>query len=127
MAAATLQSFDAWLRAYKAAWETRDAKAAAALFTPDARYHWTPFDPPQSGRAEIAAAWQSAVSQQKDVTFTYSVLAFADVRGIAHWHTRLTSVPKGESVELDGILIAEFEDATHCRTFKEWWHVVSKP
>lgn len=127
MTTATTQSFEIWLRAYKKAWETLDADAAAALFAADARYYWTPFDPPQTGRAEIAAAWKSAVSQQKDVTFTYSVLAVEGARGIAQWHTRLTSLPKGESVELDGILIAEFADTMQCRSFREWWHALSKP
>ena len=122
MSTITLRSFEDWLRGYKRAWESRSAEAAAALFTPDARYYWTPFDPPQQGRTEIAAAWQNAVTQQKDVTFTYEILATEGARGVAHWHTRLTSVPKGESVELDGILIAQFADPTHCREFREWWH-----
>jgi ketosteroid isomerase-like protein len=127
MSTVTQQGFEEWLRGYKRAWESRNAEAAASLFSPDARYYWTPFDPPQSGRPEIAAAWQNAVSQQKDVTFTYAVLATEGNRGIAQWRTRLTSVPKGESVELDGILIAEFADAKLCREFREWWHVRGTP
>lgn len=127
MASPTSQSFDTWLRAYKTAWESRDPDAAGALFTTDAQYSWTPFDPPQQGRAEIATAWRHAVSQQKDVSFTYSILAFAEGKGIAHWHTRLTSVPKNENVELDGILVAEFADSMRCRSFREWWHAIGKP
>ena len=53
MYALTVADFEAWLRGYKKAWEGRDAEAAAALFTPDAEYYWTPFDPPQRGRAAI--------------------------------------------------------------------------
>lgn len=127
MAVLTSRDFEAWLRAYKTAWESRDPAAAAALFAPDAEYYWTPFDPPQRGHAEIAQAWHSAVAQQKNVTFTYSIIAIADDRGVAHWHTRLTSIPKGERIELDGIVIAEFADPRHCRTFREWWHVASNP
>ena len=47
------------------AWEGRDAAAAARLFSEDSEYYWTPLDPPQRGRAGVAAAWQGAVSQQQ--------------------------------------------------------------
>ncbi|MGH8286477.1 MAG: nuclear transport factor 2 family protein [Steroidobacteraceae bacterium] len=121
----TAEAFERWLQDYKAAWEARDSAAAAALFASDAEYYWTPFDPPQRGRVEIAAAWEGAVLKQKNVTFDYSVLAVAAAKGVAHWHTRLTSVPQGEEVELDGVVIAEFAGAGQCRTFREWWHVKS--
>lgn len=127
MAVLTSRDFETWLDAYKIAWESRDAAAAAALFTADAEYYWTPFDPPQRGPEQIAQAWQGAVSQQKDVNFTASVIAIANDRGVAQWHTRLSSVPKGERVELDGVLIAEFADARHCRVFREWWHLLARP
>ena len=55
------------------------------------RYYWTPFDPPQRGRAEIAAAWSGAVRGQRDIAFEFDVLAAAGDRGSAHWHTRFAS------------------------------------
>ena len=123
MYALTTADFERWLNGYKVAWEKRDPAAAAALFTSDAQYYWTPFDPPQTGRAQIAAVWEAAVSAQKDIAFDFTVFAVAGSRGCAHWHTRLTSVPQGESVELDGIVIADFAAAGACRTFREWWHM----
>jgi uncharacterized protein (TIGR02246 family) len=122
MYAPTVEDFEAWLRGYKVAWETRDPAAAAALFTPDAEYYWTPFDPPHKGRPGIAEAWQAAVVNQKDIRFDYAVAAVAGAIGIARWHTRLTSVPEGGALELDGIVIAEFASPGQCRTFREWWH-----
>ena len=119
----TVADFDAWLRGYKRAWESRDADAAARLFTPDAEYYWTPFDAPQRGRTEIAAAWSGAVGGQKDITFRYTVIATNGAGGTAHWNTRLTSVPDGKPVELDGILSTEFGGPGLCRTFREWWHL----
>ena len=41
----------AWLSAYGAAWQTRDATAAGKLFTADASYHEMPFDAPKAGRS----------------------------------------------------------------------------
>lgn len=127
MKSLTVAEFSAWLGRYKSAWETRDPAAAAALFTADAEYHWTPYDPPQRGRDEIAAAWDGAVRGQKDVAFSFEVLAVEGDRGIAHWHTRLTSVPDGEPVELDGIFVTTFAGTGQCRNFREWWHLRGKP
>jgi len=119
----TRDAFDSWLQAYRAAWEERQPQAAASLFTAQgAEYYWTPFDPPQRGREEIAAAWHGAVTQQRDIHMTFEVLAVDGNRGVAHWHTNFTSVGSGEGVQLDGILIAEFDGLKQCRVFREWWH-----
>lgn len=124
----TRETFEAWLQAYRAAWENRDAQAAAELFSREnAEYYWTPFDPPQRGRNEIAAVWEAAVSHQRDIHMTFEVLAVEGNRGVAHWHTNFTTVPSNEPVQLDGILIAEFDAPRHCRVFREWWHQANKP
>jgi len=127
MVTLTRDAFDDWLQAYRAAWEGRQPKDAASLFTTQgAEYYWTPFDPPQRGREEIAAAWQGAVTQQRDIHMTFEVLAVDGNRGIAHWRTEFRSVASGEAVQLDGILIAEFDDLKQCRVFREWWHQASE-
>jgi uncharacterized protein (TIGR02246 family) len=128
MAALTHDAFEEWLQAYRAAWEGRDPQAAASLFTPQgAEYYWTPFDSPQRGREEIAAAWQGAVTSQSDIHMTFEVVAVNGNRGVAHWHTSFRSAASGDPVQLDGILIAEFDAPKLCRVFREWWHQASKP
>ena len=56
---AVTDRFERWLQAYGQAWEARDSAAAVRLFSKNAAYHWTPFDPPYVGRAEIAAALEA--------------------------------------------------------------------
>jgi len=116
-------AFTAWLEAYKAAWQTRDPLAAAALFTPAASYHEMPFDTPIEGAEGIAAYWAKAVSGQKDVRFTYEILACARDEGICHWHCAFSAVTGGEKIDLDGIFRCRFADADHVDRFQEWWHV----
>lgn len=118
----THADFDRWLRGYQKAWQERDAPAAARLFSDDAEYYWTPLDPPQRGPAGVAAAWEGAVSQQRDIRFSYQVLAVTDSMGIARWRADFTRLPDGAQVRIEGVLTAEFSDATHCRIFREWWH-----
>ena len=115
------EAFEAWLRRYGAAWEARDPDAAAALFAADARYYWTPFQEPKRGPAAIAAAWLEATSRQRNVRFSFEILAIDGPTGIARWHTHLER-PTGRRIELDGVLLAEFDDDSLCRLFREWWH-----
>jgi len=123
----TVEQFTQWLRAYQTAWEGRDAAAAAGLFTDDARYHWTPLVPPQQGPAEIAAAWQAAVSQQRDVRFTFAVFGVSGATGMATWRADFTRLPDQFKVRIEGVLSAEFAAAGKCRVFREWWHSAESP
>ena len=118
----TTADFEDWLRRYGAAWESRDAKAAAGLFTEDAEYYWTPFGEPKRGHQGIQVAWTEATSRQRDVRFSFRILASSGDRGIATWHTRLVRATSDREIEIDGILVAEFGDSGRCRVFREWWH-----
>jgi ketosteroid isomerase-like protein len=125
MKTADAQSVETWVRKYGAAWESRDPRAAAALFSKEAEYYWTPFDPPHRGHEDIMAAWAGAVAGQKDIRFTFEVIGVSGRKGFAHWNARFTAVPAGGPVELDGILSAEFDSEGLCRVFREWWHLKS--
>ena len=116
------QEFEHWLTRYGAAWSSRQPDAAAALFTEDAEYYWTPLQAPMCGREEIVAAWRAAIDRQKDVRFRFDVLAVCGSHGIAHWRTSMVRRASGEAIEVDGVLLAEFDEAGLCRCFREWWH-----
>jgi ketosteroid isomerase-like protein len=123
----TTAQFTEWLRGYQSAWEGRDAEAAAALFTDDARYHWTPLVPPQQGPAQIAAVWAAAVGEQRDIRFTFDVFAVAGSIGMATWRADFTRVPDQFKVRIEGVLAAEFAAPGKCRIFREWWHSAESP
>jgi hypothetical protein len=116
-------AFGAWLDAYKAAWEARDPKRAAALFTDEATYRETPFDEPLRGTAVIADYWAKAVSGQSGVTFTYDVIACRGPEGVCRWHAAFAAVPGGERIDLDGIFLCRFAAGGKVDRFEEWWHI----
>ena len=112
----------AWLGRYGRAWEARDADRFAALFSPDVRYHWTPFDEPQAGRGAVADAFRNAVQRQEDILFDATILSFQERTGIARWRCSFRRPGATSRVRLDGIFLMEFDDAGLCATFREWWH-----
>lgn len=123
----TTAQFTEWLRAYQSAWEGRDAAAAARIFSDDARYHWTPLVPPQQGPAEIAAVWEAAVGQQRDIRFTFDVFGVTGNSGMARWRADFTRLPDQFKVRIEGVLLAEFAKPGLCRVFREWWHSAESP
>lgn len=121
-----LSDFDRWLRRYGLAWQARDGEAFCSLFTGDARYHWTPLENPKCGQLEILAAFEDAVSSQRDIHFSHTVLAVTDSQCIGRWKCRFRRVPEDKEVRIDGVLVARMTADGLCREFREWWHSSEK-
>jgi hypothetical protein len=46
----------------------------------------------------------------------------AEKRGFAHWQTSFWQVDSGDLIEVDGILVAIFDDTGLCIDYREWSH-----
>jgi ketosteroid isomerase-like protein len=120
--------FADWLRRYGAAWIAGDPEAAVRLFTDDAVYFETPFDPPLAGGGAIRRYWsEGARDGQRDVTFAAQPVACDGDSGFARWQATFVRVRNGASVELDGVLAARFAADGRCCEFREWWHRRESP
>jgi len=113
-------AFKQWIDGYGAAWQAKDIDAFGDLFSNTARYYWTPFEKPKCGAEEIAGAFRAAVVTQENIQFEYSLLAWQDDTGFAHWVCRFNRA--GSAVEIDGILRGIFNENGLCEEFREWWH-----
>lgn len=110
-----------WLAAYAEAWETRDADAAAALFTEDATYQESPYDEPFDGRTGIHDYWSRVTADQRDVSVTAEVITTFQRSAVAHWSARFTSASSGATINLDGVFLLEFDESGFCHSLREWW------
>lgn len=117
----TPRDVDRWLDGYERALETQDAELAASLFTPDGSYFETPYSRPFKGRTQIAEYWASATAGYEHVDFAFETLAVEGRRGVVHWNAELASAAANTAIELDGIMVLEF-DAELVATLREWWH-----
>jgi len=117
------QAFGSWLRRYGEAWIAGDPQAALLLFTDDAAYYETPFEPPIVGRDEIRRYWtEGAQDSQRNVTFAAQPIVQDGDTAYARWQATFVRLPAGSFVELDGILAASFAPDGRCCEFREWWH-----
>lgn len=123
MASISSGIFNKWLSSYGMAWEEGDPQQAANLFAEGASYQVTQFDEPMVGKEAIQIYWLAGPgSNQKEVSFSYRIISVRGNEGIARWQANFQRTDSNNSVELDGILIAEFDDSGSCTDFKEWWH-----
>jgi hypothetical protein len=135
-------SIHTFMAAYKRVWEGQDSEGFAALFTPDGQYWNTPFQVQSS--FEARARYWDRIKLQDDIALTYKVLAETPTGGIGHWNvtyqvsseelfqiwaastgTGLPDRKPGDPLprlELDGTLVAEFDEAGLATVVRIWWH-----
>jgi len=117
----TPDDVERWLRDYERALETKDAALAASLFAPDGVYRETPYAQPFEGRDEIAEYWTAATAGYEHIDFAFETLAVDGERGVVHWTAEFVSAAANTAIELDGVMVLEF-DAGRVTTLSEWWH-----
>lgn len=108
-----------WLEGYKTAWETRDADAAAALFTEDARYRDQPYEEAAVGRQGVHDYWTRVTATQSDVRFrTGRPIVDGDRAAVEWWVTMRND---GFEMTLAGEFYLVFEGDL-VRELREYWH-----
>src|SRR5271165_2216793 len=115
-------TFKSWLDAYGRAWENRDPRAAAELYTEDGTYQVTPFLEPSRGRQAILNYWAEVVNTELEISFRYDILALTEEFGIAHWEASFIRTPPGLPTKLDGIFVIQLNAEGRCNSLCEWWH-----
>jgi len=123
----TERDLSAWLIAYGSAWERRDPDAAASLFSDDALYYEDPFNPPAVGTEGIRRYWADTTGTQRDVAFGHEVLALQGDRALVRWWATFVRIRTEARVELEGIVMLDFDADGRCRTLREWWHAAEHP
>lgn len=114
-----LESFRAWLGRYFEAWASNDPSEVASLFSEDAVYWYGPFGEPARGRERIVENWVAG-GVPTGLSLDHDALALDRDRGIAHWSASFPS-EDGGSVELDGILVCDFDAEGRCTLHREWY------
>ena len=109
-----------WLEGYKNAWESRDPDAAAALFTPDARYREQPYQAPFEGAAGVRAYWSEVTATQSDVDFRYGTPMVVGDQAVVEWWVTMQN--GGADVTLAGIFQLRFAGDGRCADLNEYWH-----
>jgi nuclear transport factor 2 (NTF2) superfamily protein len=112
-------SLDDWIEGYRLAWESRDADAAAQLFTADATYRSNIFEEPHVGREGVADYWRSVTAGQSEVRVRMGRPFAAGPRVAVEFWTNMYL--DGDETTLPGCLLLDFDDEGLCRRLREYW------
>ncbi|MDQ1019012.1 nuclear transport factor 2 family protein [Streptomyces afghaniensis] len=119
----------AWTAAYFEAWRTKDAEAAARLFTDDALYEAIPGVAEQTfkGRTAIKTYWRDVTAGQSDVTARHGApLVTGDRACVEMWVTLRAAGanPDGDDwITLIETNILYFTPDRLCRRNVEYWNM----
>jgi nuclear transport factor 2 (NTF2) superfamily protein len=109
-----------WLEGYRTAWEGRDADAAAALFTEDARYRQQPYEDPHRGRQGVHDYWTTVTATQSDIRLRYGTPVVTGNRAAVEWWATLKN--DGVGITLAGEFLLVFDESGLVRDLREYWH-----
>jgi SnoaL-like protein len=119
-----LDAFRGWLERYFDAWESNDPDEVAALFAEGAVYSYGPFRDEARGREEIVRRWVGG-GVQRGLEWSFEPLAVEGERGVAGW--RVSFDADGGRIDLDGILVLDFDERGRCTLHREWYERRENP
>ena len=115
---------DAWLEAYRQAWEEADAHAIPGMFTQEATYRAYPLGIPHTGHDAIADYWTRATAGQRDLRVHFGdPIVDGDLVAVEWWTTMHAG---GDPVTLVGCLFLTFAADGRCQALREYWHLTGK-
>ena len=105
---------EAWVAAYERAWRDGDVAGVAGLFTEDARYRRSPYEPPSVGHAGIRAFWREDEGQA--FTVTAEPVAVEGRDAVVRLEVRYAD----PSQEYRDLWVLRFDGDGRCVAFEEW-------
>jgi uncharacterized protein (TIGR02246 family) len=112
---------EAWLAAYRGAWQTDDPGEVAALFTEDATYSPWPFSPWWQGRDAIVAKWIERGDSQNPWQFESEILAVEGDTGVIRGLTTYLAHDDEPEDAFSNIWVVRLAPDGRARSFAEWW------
>ncbi len=100
----------------------RDPDMAAGLCAENVLYYEDPFAEPLEGRTAVREIWEEVPKTQKDIRFTFDIMAVHGQMGIAHWSASYTKISSGKRVPLDGVFVVTLDEKGLCSEFRMWWN-----
>jgi hypothetical protein len=111
---------DAWLGAYRRAWEEADPRAIPGMFTQEASYRAHPLGMAHTGQEAIADYWTRATAGQQDVQVRFGDPIVDGDRVAAEFWTTMGG--DAGPVTVAGCLLLALVPGGRCRSLRECWH-----
>ena len=112
----------AWVAEYERAWRASDAAAVRQLFTEDAEYLTSPYDPAKVGHAAIEEFW--IVDEGQEFTVTARPVAVQDRTAVVRL---VVTYVREDPQEYTDLWLLRFAEDGRVTWFEEWPFWPGKP
>lgn len=115
-----LKKYDTWTKEFMESWKELDWKRTLNTIAKDCKYYENPIDEPCSSFDEIVKLWEVIEENQKDITYSYKIVAYNDDVAIINWQMKRTFIPTNSIQNIDGIFEVSLNEDGKCTSFKQW-------
>jgi len=114
-----------WLAGYEAAWRAPGTEGLAGLFTGDASYRQSPYEPPVTGLDAIRRMWEEERESPDEVfTLATDILAVDGAVAVVRAEVLYGDPPRQEYRDL---WVIRLTDNGLCTWFEEWPYWPARP
>ena len=114
-----------WVRDYERAWRTPGTTVLETLFTPDATYIASPFEPPIHGREAIASFWEAEREGPNEVfSMAWEPVAVEKNVGVVRLEVRYGDPP---TLIYRDLWVVTLDEDGRCTAFEEWPFLPGQP
>jgi steroid Delta-isomerase len=113
------RGLEARIRAYAAAWATRDRDAWLRTFAPDATQEDPVGDPVRRGHREIGAFWDREMARYTSIEIVPREIFVIGHDAAMVW--TINGVTAGSAVSFDGVDVFRFDDAGLISSVRAFW------
>lgn len=103
------------------AWEKGDGAAMTGVFTPDASFYPSPFDPAVTGHDAIRGYWKETPFEQAEISFRAGEIFVAGPWFATEFRCTFRRRRTGEAVDVRGALFCETADGLIAE-MRMYWH-----
>lgn len=114
------ERFTKWFTDFGNAWAALDYQKAVNLFSKDVEYYESAVDKPCANWDVVLNLWSVVPKNQKNVKFSFELLATTENTSVANWKVVRTLVPSNIKQTIDGIFVVKLNGRGLCNYFKQW-------
>lgn len=112
--------YDQWISKFMTAWKDRDVTSVVKLISPDCQYYENVFKKPCNNLKDIEKLWLVVPSNQKNIKFSYHIIASNKNFCIINFLLKRTLIPQNTIQDINGIFQISLNQNGQCTFFKQW-------
>ncbi len=111
--------YDEWMKKFMEGWKHLDWRAVLSVLDKKVEYYENPIDEPCRDFDEVTKLWSVVAENQRDIEYSYEILACDDEKCLINWRMTRTMLPETKQA-IDGSFQAAVNGDGKCTFFKQW-------